>query len=293
MSLINFIDSVYEKVFSEKMQKKFETFILFAATIGFIIHLSLIGLNYFKILDFNSFEGSLLSNPISAIYTPFSFILVYEIYLLLLYLPRSFSTSISKQFEIVSLIVIRKIFKDIPSMDFSENWFISYINLELLINLIGVLIIFYLIFLFKLNKKRTPIKASEIDLKSFIRSKKIVSLILCFILLFSSVNTFSNWIYDLTLSYQNHDIVLSDIDDLFFNDFFSYLILTDVVILLISFKFTMGFSKVLRNTGFIISTILLRLSFSASQFFDIILILISVTFALMILKIYNATENSS
>ena len=293
MSLINFIDSVYEKVFSEKMQKKFETFILFAATIGFIIHLSLIGLNYFKILDFNSFEGTLLSNPISAIYTPFSFILVYEIYLLLLYLPRSFSTSISKQFEIVSLIVIRKIFKDIPSMDFSENWFNSYINLELLINLIGVLIIFYLIFLFKLNKKRTPIKTSEINLKSFIRSKKTVSLILCFILLFSSVHTFSNWIYDLTLSYQNHDIVLSDVDDLFFNDFFTYLILTDVVILLISFKFTMGFSKVLRNTGFIISTILLRLSFSASEFFDIILILISVTFALMILKIYNATESSS
>ena len=293
MSQINFIDSLYEKVFSDKMQKKFESFILFAATIGFIIHLSLIGFNYFKILDFGSFEGTLLTNPISAIYTPFSFILVYEIYLLLLYLPRSFSTSISKQFEIVSLIVIRKIFKDIPSMDFSENWFNSYINLELLINLIGVLIIFYLIFLFKLNKKRAPIKTSDINLKSFIRSKKIVSLILCLILLFSSVNTFSNWIYDLTLSYQNYDIVLKDVDDLFFNDFFTYLILTDVVILLISFKFTMGFSKVLRNTGFIISTILLRLSFSASQFFDIILILISVTFALMILKIYNATENSS
>ena len=293
MSQINFIDSIYEKVFSDKMQKKFESFILFAATIGFIIHLSLIGFNYFKILDFGSFEGTLLTNPISAIYTPFSFILVYEIYLLLLYLPRSFSTSISKQFEIVSLIVIRKIFKDIPNMDFGENWFNSYINLELLINLIGVLIIFYLIFLFKLNKKRTPIKTSEINLKSFIRSKKTVSLILCFILLFSSVHTFSNWIYDLTLLYQNHDIVLKDVDDLFFNDFFTYLILTDVVILLISFKFTMGFSKVLRNTGFIISTILLRLSFSANQFFDIILILISVTFSLMILKIYNATESSS
>ena len=138
MSQINFIDSLYEKVFSDQIQKKFESFILFAATIGFIIHLSLIGFNYFEILDFGSFEGTLLTNPISAIYTPFSFILVYEIYLLLLYLPRSFSTSISKQFEIVSLIVIRKIFKDIPSMDFSENWFNSYINLELLINLIGI-----------------------------------------------------------------------------------------------------------------------------------------------------------
>ena len=55
----------------------------------------------------------------------------------------------------------------------------------------------------------------------------------------------------------------------------------------------MGFSKVVRNTGFIISTILLRLSFSASRFFDIILILISVIFALMILRIYNANENSN
>ncbi len=293
MSQTSSIDSIYGKVFSEKMQKKFESFILFAASIGFLIHLSLIGLNYFKILEFESFEGTLLSNPISAIYTPFSFILVYEIYLLLLYLPRSFSTSISKQFEIVSLIVIRKIFKDIPSMDFGENWFNSHINLEILVNLIGVLILFYLIFLFKLNKKRTPIKSSEIDLKNFIKSKKIVSLVLCFILLFSSIHTFTNWIYELFLSYNNSEIVLKDVDDLFFNDFFTYLILTDVIILLISFKFTMGFSKVVRNTGFIISTILLRLSFSASRFFDIILILISVIFALMILRIYNANENSN
>lgn len=293
MSETSSIDSIYGKVFSEKMQKKFESFILFAASIGFLIHLSLIGLNYFKILEFDSFEGTLLSNPISAIYTPFSFILVYEIYLLLLYLPRSFSTSISKQFEIVSLIVIRKIFKDIPSMDFGENWFNSHINLEILVNLIGVLILFYLIFLFKLNKKRTPIKSSEIDLKNFIKSKKIVSLVLCFILLFSSIHTFTNWIYELFLSYNNSEIVLKDVDDLFFNDFFTYLILTDVIILLISFKFTMGFSKVVRNTGFIISTILLRLSFSATRFFDIILILISVIFALMILRIYNASENSN
>ena len=225
MSETSSIDFIYGKVFSEKMQKKFESFILFAASIGFLIHLSLIGLNYFKILEFDSFEGTLLSNPISAIYTPFSFILVYEIYLLLLYLSRSFSTSISKQFEIVSLIVIRKIFKDIPSMDFGENWFNSHINLEILVNLIGVLILFYLIFLFKLNKKRTPIKSSEIDLKNFIKSKKIVSLVLCFILLFSSIHTFTNWIYELFLSYNNSEIVLKDVDDLFFNDFFTYLIL--------------------------------------------------------------------
>ena len=60
-------------------------------------------------------ESLLLTNPISGIYTPFSIILYYEIFLLIYYLPRSFTTSILKQFEIISLIVIRRIFYDIPN----------------------------------------------------------------------------------------------------------------------------------------------------------------------------------
>jgi hypothetical protein len=61
-------------------------------------------------------ESLLLTNPISAIYTPFSIILYYEIFLLIFYLPRSFTTSILKQFEIISLIIIRRIFYDIPKI---------------------------------------------------------------------------------------------------------------------------------------------------------------------------------
>ena len=56
-----------------------------------------------------------------SIYTPFSFILIYEIYLLIFYLPRSISTYISKQFEIITLIVIRRIFKDISDMDIAKD----------------------------------------------------------------------------------------------------------------------------------------------------------------------------
>ena len=81
------------------------------------------------------------------------------------------------------------------------------------------------------------------------------------------------------------------IDRLFFNQFFTILILADVIILLISFRYTEEYSKLIRNTGFIIATILLRLSFSATDYLNMFLILTAISFALLILTIYNAMEN--
>ena len=47
-------------------------------------------------------------NYLSAIYTPFSFILFYEVLMLIGALPQSTTQSIAKQYEIVSLIFMRE-----------------------------------------------------------------------------------------------------------------------------------------------------------------------------------------
>lgn len=286
------LGDIFDYIFSLKAQKNVENTVLFLATLGFIIHLLLIFLNNFSVIDITETENSLLSNPISAIYTPFSFIIIYEIYLLLLFLPRSFTTSISKQFEIISLIIIRKIFKDISNLDLSDSWNISNQNLEVLSDLIGILILFYIIFLFNKNKNRMSINKEEPLLLKFINSKKIVSLsLLAILIIFSSYSLF-NWGLNLMNESYSETMIYNEIDKVFFNDFFTLLILTDVIILLLSFKITEGYSKLIRNTGFVISTILIRLSFSAEGFLDIFIILISSIFALSILKIYNAIERT-
>ena len=141
------IEKLFMTVFSENNLKNFERFILFFATVGFIIHLGLILLNNNGILNFSIGEESLLQNPISAIYTPFSFILVYEAFLLIYYLPRSFTTSVGKQYEIISLILIRKIFKDIPEVNLDDNWLLNENNIQLVYDLAGILIVFFLIFI--------------------------------------------------------------------------------------------------------------------------------------------------
>ena len=248
------------------------------------MHLVLIYAKKLELVIF-SFETPLLDSPISAIYTPFTIILIYEIYLLVLNLPRSFTTSVSKQFEIISLILIRRIFADIPKVDLSADWFSTKENLELIYNILGVLILYYLIFLFNKARHKLEKKPLTDAISKFVTSKKGVSLVLLFVLIVLSFTSAYNWGKDLLLNDSS-----GDINSVFYNEFFSVLILADVLILLLSFQYTERYSQIVRNTGFIISTVLIRLSFGVTGLANISLVVSSVVFGLIILWVYNLTE---
>jgi len=284
--MIKTVENIFSGLFSEGNLKKFEKFILVSATLGFIVHLLLILLNNNGYVDLSFFQDKLFVNPISAIYTPFSFILIYEAFLLIYFLPRSFTTSIAKQFEIMSLILIRKIFKDIPNVNLDDNWIQNESNLQLIYDLVGVLVVFFLIYLFKKLKEDLPKLPLHQNLDRFISYKKLISLFLVPTLSLLCVLSFLDW-----YNYVFLDIgTSSNIDYLFFESFFTILILVDVFILLVSFQYTERYSQLIRNTGFIISTILLRLSFSAVGLTSLLLLVSGIVFGLIILLIYNNME---
>ena len=284
--MIKAVENIFSGLFSEGNLKKFEKFILISATLGFIIHLLLILLNNNGYVDLSFFQDKLFVNPISAIYTPFSFILIYEAFLLIYFLPRSFTTSIAKQFEIMSLILIRKIFKDIPNVNLDDNWIQNESNLQLIYDLVGVLIVFFLIYLFKKLKEDLPKLPVHQNLDRFIVYKKLISLFLVPTLSILCVFSFLDWYNYVFLDIGSS----SNIDYLFFESFFTILILVDVFILLVSFQYTERYSQLIRNTGFIISTILLRLSFSAVGLTSLLLLVSGIVFGLIILLIYNNME---
>ena len=284
--MIKAVENIFSGLFSEGNLKKFEKFILISATLGFIVHLLLILLNNNGYVDLSFFQDKLFVNPISAIYTPFSFILIYEAFLLIYFLPRSFTTSIAKQFEIMSLILIRKIFKDIPNVNLDDNWIQNESNLQLIYDLVGVLIVFFLIYLFKKLKEDLPKLPVHQNLDRFISYKKLISLFLVPTLSILCVFSFLDWYNYVFLDIGSS----SNIDYLFFESFFTILILVDVFILLVSFQYTERYSQLIRNTGFIISTILLRLSFSAVGLTSLLLLVSGIVFGLIILLIYNNME---
>ena len=283
---------VFDGIFSEKNRKIIESFTIWSATIGFIFHLSLVLLNNYSIINIGN-ESLLLTNPISAIYTPFSIILYYEIFLLIYFLPRSFTTSILKQFEIISLIIIRRIFYDIPKLDLdSGNWFNNPDNLQITYDLICILILFFLIYLFNLVKSRIENRKGNKRITNFIDSKKIISIALIPIMICLFMIGIYNW-YSIGMN-SNFASSFYYVNEVFYNTFFSILIIADVFILLLSFLYTERYSQIMRNTGFIICTILIRLSFSSTGLTNLLLIISSVLFGLLILKIYslmNKIEN--
>ncbi len=275
-------------IFSDRNVKIFERLIIILALAGFLIHLGLIFAENYLGLDVFISKTNLTSNPISALYTPFTFILIYEAFLLIYYLPRSFTTSVAKEFEIISLVIIRKIFKDIPELNLDSDSIINEGNLLILYDLLGIIAIFYLIYLFKKTWHNTPKRKSNKKLESFINYKKLISISLVPILFVLCFTNFYDWFVDVFVYKQFND----DLNGVFFIDFFTVLILVDVLILLISFQYTERYSQLMRNTGFIISTILLRLSFSVTGLFSIILLVLGVAFGLVILKIYKLAEES-
>jgi len=287
MNVYSGIDFLFDRVFSQKNQKNIERYTLILSMIGFIVHLLLILGNKYELLNIAK-DAQLLQDPIAAIYTPFSIILVYEIYLLIFYLPRSFTTAVSKQFEIISLIIIRRIFGDIPKIELNVNWFENEANLQLIYDLVGILLLFFLIFLFNLRREKIPKGPVKESLKRFVSSKKGVSLVLLPVLILTSIFTFIEWA--LQFIKDTPVTLLSDINSVFYNDFFSILILADVFILLLSLQYTERYSQLIRNTGFVICTVLIRLSFATTGLTNILLILSSVLFGLLILRIYQAIE---
>ena len=287
------LTKLYKVFLSEETQERIEKVILYLALVSFFIHLALTYLSKLEVIDFLS-DSDFLQNPISAIYTPFSFILIYEVYLLIYYLPKSFTTYITKQYEIITLIIIRKLFKDLSSLELSTNWFDIKGDLQFTYDILASVILFYLIYQFQKQGKRKAVKLvdSKLNIERFIQRKKIIAVILVPLFFVMATATLLGWLSDVSLS-SSDSLSFESINNLFFDEFFTVLILVDVVLLLISFFYTDEFHKIIRNSGFIVSTILIRMSFGSSGLISTLLIVIAVLFGLSIILIHNKYEKQS
>jgi len=283
---------IFDLFLSEKTRAKTEKLILKLALFSFFIHLVIIYLIKFDFLA-QPINSELLTNPISAVYTPFSFILIYEVYLLIYYLPKSFTTYITKQYEIITLIIIRKLFKDLSTLELTADWFEIKGDLQFTYDLLASLVLFYLIFLFqKQGKQKTKKAVGENNvIQRFVKRKKIIAVILVPLFFTMALYTLIDWSAGLSITTDTIPSFES-INNLFFDQFFTVLILVDVVLLLISFFYTDQFHKIIRNSGFVISTILIRMSFAVTGFISTILIVVAVLFGLAIIAIHNKYEEN-
>ena len=158
-------------------------------------------------------------------------------------------------------------------------------------DLVASLLLFYLIFLFQKQEKRKLILQGTIKpvIKKFVKNKKLIAIILLPLFFIMALYTLIDWSSGFYIL-SNQLPTFESINNLFFDEFFTVLILVDVVLLLISFFYTDQFHKIIRNSGFVISTILIRMSFGVSGLISTILIVVAVLFGLAIITIHNKYE---
>ncbi len=281
---------MYIPIFTHASRKAIGRWALYLAIFSFIVHLLL---HLFRSYIPGGMDAALLRDPISAIYTPFSILLVYEAYLMIYYLRRSTTIYIAKQYEVISLILIRGLFKDMAALDLKIATWSSQHNLEFAADIILVVLAFYLVYWFyRLSGtyKYADFEAMEQKeigprLKQFIQAKNYLSLVLFVVFVILGFQSFFTWMVPTFQHIEQANMVA--VNAIFFEQFYNFLIISDVIILLLSFLYSDNFPVIIRNSSFVISTIMLKLSFTAEGLLSHILILLGIGFGVLKLHVHN------
>jgi hypothetical protein len=286
-TLLQRLSALYDIIFEENNIRKVERAIINCALAGFVLHLILIFIA--KHLAVNStFLAQMPSSYLKAIYTPFSIILFYEVLMLVVILPRSIVTFIGKQYEIITLIVIRSFFHDIADYDLDKPDIYTFDFLkDISLDLIGALMLFFLTTIFyQLFAKTKKIK-SEPSLKRtrFVDIKKTAAVVLSVLLLVLSVVSFVNWGINL-YHVSAEGVAAHDPNSVFYKEFFSVMIFVDVFLLILSFIYSGSYDLIFRNGGFVISTILVRIALTAQKPFNIYFALTAVLFGVLLMALF-------
>ena len=267
---------LFDKLVSPVNVRRTEIFILRLAILAFFIHLLVIFLGN-NVAYFKHFQHSYLK----AIYTPFSFILFYEVLQLVIILPKSTSEFIGKQFEVITLITLRSFFHDIADIDFLKSLSLSDTHLiNLFYDLMASLgMLLSTIVYYKIYSKSKRSETIE-DIERFISIKKIVSLLMIVILFCLSFTSFGLWIFDSIAAFQSNQNYPNP-NTVFYSEFFTVMIFVDVFLLLVSFLYHFSFFSIFRNASFIITTILLRMSLTSERPVNYLLIFVGFSFSIV------------
>tara|TARA_B100000927_G_C16302548_1_gene404056 strand:- start:60 stop:626 length:567 start_codon:yes stop_codon:yes gene_type:complete len=160
---------------------------------------------------------------------------------------------------------------------------------RIILDMVGGLVIVFLVsvfyYLIKRSRTNTHEEPASLELSNFLKRKKLIAFLLSILLIVMSIFSFLNW----AKSVLNHIFLSSHpkviIDQIFYVDFFNVMIFTDVFILLISMFHQTTYRFVVRNIGFIISTILIRYSLTAPKPYDVEIALFAVVFGIVVMLI--------
>ncbi len=219
--------------------------------------------------------GSYLpSNHFQAIHFAFTLLLLFEVVALVFSLVQSVANSVGRQFEVLSLILLRRAFEELDTADAAHWTEVSDSLLRMLSDAGGALVIFAgLGFYYRLQRHQAITDDAQ-EQSTFIAIKKVIALLL--LVIFFLVGSRDLWLF--LTGRETYP---------FFPAFYTILIFSDILIVFISLRYSSTYRVVFRNSGFAVTTVLLRLALGAPSYYNSLIGLAAILFAIGLTASYN------
>lgn len=210
-----------------------------------------------------------------AIEWAFLLLLIYEVISLTLSLAKSTSTSLRKQFEVLSLFLLRDTFKEFSHFTEPLDWKkIEPSIIPIVSTSLAALVIFVILIFFHKQQRRHPFAKDKGDTTYYIAAKKFIAMVLLASFLF--IIGLNGWNY---LAHGHTETA--------FETFYTVLIFSDILIVLLSIRYSASYLITFRNSGFAVATVMIRLSLIAPLVISSFLGVGAALFALGVLVAFN------
>ena len=271
--------SLYERILGDATDERLRGWAINAAIVGFLLHVVACTLHRFSSFDVPDMNG-FFDSYLDALYTPFSIILAYEVYELIRAIPESFSISIGKQFEVMSLLVVRDMFKNLADVEKASGTAVDTDVALIAVEALAFLILFTTALYFRrVTHASKHDEDTDDGVARFVQQKKSLACGLAGVYVLLAIYSFTSW----SMSTLDGEGDLSR--TVFFLDFFTFLILSDIIILLVSYKHITDFPQLARNTGFVLSTVTIRVGIGTPGFTGAALFILSALLAAGVLRL--------
>ena len=216
-----------------------------------------------------------IHNHFFAVELAFTLLLLTELLSLIFVLPKSVGVSVGKQLEILSLILIRSAFKEFSHFEEPVIWDnLDGPVLKMIADAFGGLVIFVIIGLYYKVQKRRRLSDSDEEHAQFIEFKKLIATLLFFVFIIIGISDI--WSFIVRGSYLSS-----------FNTFYTVLIFSDILIVLVALRYTLEYAAIFRYSAFVLTTVLIRISLTAPPYINAALGIIASLFLLSMTFAFN------
>jgi len=288
MRLLVWSSRVFDSLESRRETLATQKRIATALTVVFLAGISIIEVNRQGWLP-QMVGENLPEKHFDAILWAFTLLLLAEVVSLIFALAKSVATAVGKQLEIMSLILVRQSFKELTTFSEPIEWTDTVAGqvLYILSDAFGALAIFAILVLYARMQRHEPISSDEAERSSFIAAKKLIALCLLAGLVIIAGDVVRDWHLGAVEGSLFHSL-----SQTYFEIFYTLLIFADVLIVLISMRYSIAYHIVFRYFGFAVSTVLIRLALTAPRFIDAGLGITAAVFAVALTWVFNIAASA-